>query len=815
MNNDHQQNYPFDYPEDESVDIKRYISLFFNNWYWFVGVLLIALGFAYGINRYSEKIYTVSSSLLIKDDQSSGMTSSISNVIPGGDIFRNQQNLLNEMGILRSYSLNYKVMEELPEFQVVYIGVGRRGIVETKMYKNTPFIIMYESVEDQPQGVGVGIKIISEDKLILSIDGEIGDTVVNFQEEMSFGNRFNKYGFDFVVEKRYLGVPVFNSEGSNYYWFHFIGKEALALQYKNKLSVAPIEEEASLVTLSVSGSNANQEADYLNKLMDVYLRYGLENKNQTADSTIKFIEGQISVIMDSLTIAERQLENFRQVNRFIDISSEGNYIQNRLERFETEKASLELQKEYYEYLKAYLESKTIDGAIISPSVMGITDQVLIRLVNEISDIVNQVADVGFNLNNEQGAYILMEQRLEQTKTKLKENVDNGMANLELSINEINRRIESVEKELANLPSTERQLINIQRNFDLNNTVYTYLLEKRSESEIARASNVSDNRIIDQAAWHSSSVIKPKKRQNILIAMVLGLLLPAVVLIVLDFLNDKILDKNDIEKRTTVPVIGYIGHSDMGNNLPVLDKPGSSLAESFRSVRTAIKYFVGENDKAVIAISSTISAEGKSFISANLAVIIAMLGKKVLLVGLDLRRPRLNRIFESKGNFGMSTFLSNNSDFSDIIQNTHIENLFIAQAGPIPPNPAELIESDRMGLFIEMAKERFDYIVFDTPPVGIVTDNLLLSKYVNVNLFVVRQRYSSRNTLDLIEQLRKQGQLKNMAILINDIKLTGYYGYGIRYSGYSYGYRYDYNYYGKGYYGKYGYGSKDSKGYYVD
>ena len=815
MNKIQPQNYFYDDSGDDTIDIKRYMSLFISNWYWFAGVLFMALSIAYLINRYSEKIYTVSSTLLIKDDQMGDMSSTLSNVIPGGDIFRSQQNLINEMGILRSYSLNYKVIDELPEFQVVYMGVGRRGIVETRMYKSAPFIIKYDAIETQPLGVGVGVRILNGNKFLLSIDSEIGGKAIEYSEEHSFGERFTEFGFDFTIDKRFDGATVIQENRSNNYWFYFTSREELAFQYKNKLSVAPIEQDASLVTLYVSGPNSNQEADYLNKLMDVYMRYGLENKNQTADSTIKFIDGQLDVIQDSLSISEKQLESFRHDNRFIDISSEANYIQGRLERLETEKASLELQSQYYKYLDEYLASKDMNGTIISPSVMGITDQVLIRLVGELSTSQRQLEEVGFNLNSEQDVYSLMKQQLDQTRSALEENVRNGQANLRISIADAENRISSVEEELANLPSTERQLVNIQRNFDLNNTVYTYLLEKRSEAEIARASNVSDNRIVDKAAWHSTSVIKPQRRRNMLFALLLGVMVPAIALIVLDFLNDKILDKKDIEKRTKVPVIGYISHNESDNYLPVVDKPGSSLSESFRSVRTAIKYYMSDNNPVVIAVSSTISSEGKSFISSNLAAIMAALGKKVLLVGLDLRKPRLGRIFMNDGDTGMSTFLSKNSEYEAIIQKSEIENLFIAPAGAIPPNPAELIESERMKTFIDWAKKEFDYIVFDTPPVGIVTDTLLIAPYVDVNLFIVRQRYSARNTLDLVEQLREQGQLKNMALVINDIKLSGYYGYGIRYGSYSYGYRYGYNYYGKGYYGKYGYGSKESKGYYND
>jgi len=330
-----------------------------------------------------------------------------------------------------------------------------------------------------------------------------------------------------------------------------------------------------------------------------------------------------------------------------------------------------------------------------------------------------------------------------------------------------------------------------------------------------ASNVSDNRIIDTASNYSSALIKPKTRINFLIAIILGFILPMVVIVLIDFFNDKVMDKKDIEGKTKVPVLGYISHSDSKNEIAVVEKPGSSLSESFRSVRTALKYFVKENEVAVIAVSSTISSEGKTFISINLAAITAMLGKKVLLIGLDLRRPRINKVFEFDDSPGMSTYLSGGCDYEDLIRKTQVNNLFYAPSGPVPPNPAELLETEQMKKFMERARKEFDYIIIDTPPVAIVTDTLLLAPYVDVNLFIVRQRYTSRNTLDMIEHLHNQGELKNMAIVINDISLTGYYGYGMRY-GYTsgYGYSYGYNYYNKGYYRRYGYSEK-GKGYYTE
>jgi len=799
----------YNLPEDDNLDIKRYISLFISNWYWFAIALFISMTLAYGINRYSEKVYTVSSTLLIKDDQLGNMNSNAASVIPGGDIFKSQQNLKNEMGILKSFSLNYRVMKELADFHVVYMGVGRREIVETSIYKSCPFRVVYDSLELESKGK-VGITIINEQKYKIEINGDI-----NFKDTLKFGERFSKYGFDFIIEPRNPQGTVYIEDGSNKYYFYFEDFGSLASRYRAKLSVAPIEKDASMVTLSVSGFVPEQEADYLNKLMDTYIRYGLDNKNQTADSTIKFINKQIEKVSQSLSVAEENLENFRLKNSFIDLSREGTIIQNRLEKFENEKTMFELQLQYYSYLSEYLNTKKTEGTIISPSAMGITDQVLIRLVNELSAFQNETEKMGFNISSDQPAAALINKQMEEAREALRENVRNGIAGLKLLIAESDRKISSVEVEINRLPSTERQLINIQRKFDLNNTVYTYLLEKGSESGIARASNVSDNRIIDTASQFSSVLIKPKTKMNLIVALILGLMLPMAIISLIDFFNDKVMDRSDIERKTKVPVIGYISHSESKNEIAVVEKPGSSLAESFRSIRTAIKYFVKENEMAVIAVSSTISSEGKTFISINLAAITAMLGKKVLLIGLDLRKPRINKVFEFSDSPGMSNYLSGNSKYDEIIKKTQINNLFYAPSGPIPPNPAELIETDQMKKFMERAKKEFDFIIIDTPPIAIVTDTLLLAPYVNVNLFIVRQRYTSRNTLNLIDQLNDQGELKGMAIVINDISLSGYYGYGMRY-GYSqgYGYYYGFNYYGSNYYGKHG-SSDEGKGYYTE
>jgi len=283
-----------------------------------------------------------------------------------------------------------------------------------------------------------------------------------------------------------------------------------------------------------------------------------------------------------------------------------------------------------------------------------------------------------------------------------------------------------------------------------------------------------------------------------------------LIVIFDLMNNKIIGRHDIERLTKAPIIGYISHSDYHVEDPVAEKPGSTLAESFRAVRTSLSFYTGQTKSPVIIISSPVSGEGKTFVSVNLATIISMMNRKVLIVGLDLRKPRVHTILKAGNGHGMSQYLSGSASFDEVIVPTSIENLWFAPSGPVPPNPAELIGSSKMAEFIALAKERFDTVIIDTPPVGIVTDALLLSQLADVTLFVVRQRYTSRGSVQLLDEIYRKGEMTNVSLVVNDISATGYYGYGLRY-GYSLGYGSRYydpgNYYSRG-------GGKSS-GYYTN
>lgn len=804
-------NFNYNYQSDQQVsednfDLKRYLSLFISNWYWFAISLLIAFSISYGINRWSEDIYTVSSSLLIRDDDNTALT----NIFPGSPAYKSPQNLRNEMGILKSYNLNYRVMNELPDFNVNYINVGKRGIAETRMYRNTPFKVKYGSLFNQNLGKKVEIKILSETAYKLMIDGK-----TDFEKEMVFGEPFRQMGFDFTVELRDKENFKYNPNSSNRYYFFFESNSSLANQYRSKLTITPSQEESSLIILSVTGFVPEKEADYLNKLMDTYLRFGLEYKNQTTDQTIDFIEEQIGKISDSLKIAEQDLESFKLSNQILDISNEGKIMQEKIEKLDFDRTELIVRDDYLDYLKDYLNAKLETEEIISPAVLGIADQQLVTLVNALAEKQQALRQFSVNIDKNTEVYRLNLKEVEIIRTSLSEYLAESKKLINASLADIEKNTEQVRSNFLKLPVVERQLINIQRNYNISNTVYTYLLEKKAEAGIARASNVSDHRKIDMAGPATSSRIKPKEKQNNLMAFIFGMGVPFLIIILIDLLNNKIIDRRDIEKYTKVPILGFISHNNLHSELPVVEKPGSTMSESFRSVRTNLKFFIKTKDNPVISVSSTITAEGKTFISANLASILALSGKKVLLVGLDLRKPRIHRLFNMRNDTGLTNYLIGQIKYEEVFKKTEVDNLWYATSGPVPPNPAELVESDAMHEFIERAKKDFDYVVIDTPPVAIVTDALLCASFTDFYIFVVRQRYSSKSTLELIDELRNNENLKSMGIVVNDISLSGYYGYGLRYGYYlGYGYSYGYNYYGNYADRMYGY-SGSSKNYYTE
>src|SRR6056297_1054304 len=635
---------------EESIDIKKYLFKFLANWYWFAIALGLTMSIAYMVNRYSEPTYSISSSIIVGDDEAEA--GSVSALISELGMRRRimRAEVVNEIAILKSYAMARKTIEDL-DFDITYIGVGRREIAESKYYQNTPFTVIPDSGHVQKKGYRVDVKILSNDHYLL----EINDSY-NIKEELKFGDTFTNDDFSFTIVRTDPENFTFDPDASNKYYFFFNDINSLAKQYRGKLQVETNDERGSVLTLSITGFVPEKMAAYLNKLAQMYIQSDLAEKNRQAQNTLEFIDEQLKVIVDSLNKAEQQLQKFRSDNQIFDLGQKGSLLMQDLNQLQKRKMEIELNNRYYEYIESYLASKTSSEPIVNPTSLNITNPSLENLVKEYNEKLSLLNRYRLYANEGTSNITMLRQELEMLKSSLKEQVRTGQNLNEINKQKLSQEIAAIEKEINRLPQNERSLVNIEREYKLNNELYTFLLEKRAEAGITKASNVSKNKVLDVAIAQNVQQQTPKRSQNYLIALVLGLGIPGGVILLFEFFNNKIEDKKDIERHTRIPVIGTIGHNASHHSIPVYIDPKGSLAESFRTLRTNLQFVLREKDQKVVMITSTVSGEGKTFAAVNLATIMAMGNRKVLLVGLDLRKPSLHRIFETPNETGLSTYL---------------------------------------------------------------------------------------------------------------------------------------------------------------
>lgn len=776
---------------EETLDLKKYFFLFLSNWYWIAFCVFSGIFVSYLVNRYSEQVYSISTSVLVEGTDSRRIGPNTQALMRELNIMRPQKKLENEIGMLKSYSFARRTIDELPDFLVTYVSVGRRGIAESKMYKRSPFTVELDPNFENKTGYPVNVSFINENEYRLEINDGMG-----VDQIMKFGQPFKNEYFSFTINLR-DAESYTRSKTIKKYYFTINSPHQLALSYRSKLSVDLIDKNGTILILSSSGYVAQQEVDYLNKLVEIYIRSGLEDKALIANNTILFIDEQLHQLNDSLRKAELILQNFRAGKGIIDLSIEGTAILERLEGLYTEKNIMNLQLEYFKYLEGYLKSKKSSKELVSPASIGMEDESLLETVRQHNKLQLERDALLLSVKPENIQVVRIEQSIASLTAQLYDKLEGMRAINAIRQKEVDRRINEQESSLRLLPVTERELINMERKFNVHEKFFTYLREKRIEAGIAKASNIADNKVIDTAMAEMAVPIKPNKKYNYLIGLMFGFLLPIGVIFIFDQLNNSIQDPSIITRKTRVPLIGTIGHNPYESFLPVFHYPRSSFSESFRALRTNLDFMLDVDDKKVILISSTISGEGKSFVASNLAISMALLGKKTALLGLDLRKPKIQTLFNIDNSRGISTYLIGRNSIDDIIFTSEVPNLYILPAGPIPPNPAELIAGKKLDDFFTVLKNNFDFIIVDSPPVAVVTDAVLIGRLCDITLFVLRHRYSSRNVLSLVEEISQSKSIKNMALLLNDFKKPRGYGYG-----YSYGYGYNYGYdgsNGEGYY----------------
>jgi len=790
MQNMNLPNHPNQFSDDEDgVDYKRIIFLLLDKWYWIAICIFVALMCAFFYNRYSRQVYSIDTSIIVPENNKNlDLQNMLEKSVIGGSA---DMSIGNEIELLKSYTLSRRVFEKLNWRTSWY---QKQLFTWSGLYLNETFIVSEDEKAANTEGLMLYVEPDGDDTYRISADGTV---LINNQEEDiafsgtgQFGKPFVNPYFHFTLYRKENGMPAEDREFS----FRFNSINDLTKAYLKKLKVEQTSKQNEVIRLSLEGIEPLREIHYLNQLISEYTDLKLEFQTETQKRSLEFINSQLGGISDSLNAAGTSVTDFRTKNQVLDISAEGQIVLTQLSDIEKERSQSRIQLDYFGNLLHYLGNTDSIKKMVMPSVVGIQDPSLNAIVMKLTDLYSQREVLSFSTHENNPTMILLNKEIGQITTQLRENLVNLIDNSKLTIENLKRRQDAISRQLNNLPGKEQKLINITRQYDLTNEIYTFLLQKRAETEIAMASTVSDIQVIDPARLEriEESGLSPKVYY--LLAFVLGLVLPGGVILITDSLNNTIHLQEDVEKLTSLTIIGNIIHSHSKNELVVVENPRAPITESFRSVRTNLQYMFSKNGHQVIGIHSIRPGEGKSFNSVNLACILAVNDKKVLLIGADMRKPRLHLMLNTLNDVGLSTFLISESSYEDVILKSGIDNLWVLPSGPIPPNPAELLERDSFRTLLERARKEFDYIVVDNAPASLVTDGLITSRLADLNIFILRYGVSRKDQLKFINDMASQGVMNHCALVINDIKL-GRFGYG-------YGYSYNYS-YGKGYYGENG------------
>ena len=787
-----------------SINIMELLYKMLEKWHLFLIAIVVAIIVCIFITKYSTPLYEAKTTLLIKNN--SNMMSNLSGNF--GFNFYNQDivNFQNEIGTIQSASMVKRTIKSLD----LYVDYFQKSSFKyDDIYKDSPFKIVLDFYNTQPTGIPIDIELIDKNKCLIAYEEQknvplydyLQDKILSEFKDVSTSRTIIRYGQWYIKDG--MKFKVILKEPNNWedelanikYRFKINDMDALANSF-NSTEIELINKESSIISIKFKNSNKHKATDFVNKLCEVYIDMTFEEKNHLNVATIDFVNSQINAISDSLAIAEARKEAFQQSNNTFNLTSDAEYLFEKANEFETKRAEETTKKAYYDYLTNYINQTDLNEGLVAPSTMGVDDPLLSKLVVSLTDLILEKQRLSTTLTPQSPKMKELLGQMETVRNQIKESLKNIQEVSQINENELNRQQNALQLEIDQLPTTHRNMINIERQFKYNDEIYNFLYTKRAEAEIAKNAALPDHKVIDKARF--ATKVYPRTATNFLLALIIGIAIPAAYILLRYFTKNTIDSKDDLEKLSTAPIIGFIPNFPADSNrLVVFDKPRSQISETFRSLRTNIKYILGnETDEGkIILITSSLPNDGKSLISVNVASIFAISGKKTLLIGYDLRKPSLHKIFGLNATHGLTSYMVGRYELDDVLQATEFNNFDVLVAGPVPPNPSELIDSDKNRALLKELKKRYDYIILDTPPVNLIADAQCLAKESDINLFVVRSEQTNKAAFKIsLAELIERNDVK-VHFVFNDIKTVAQkYGYGARYDKGYYGYGYGYGYF---------------------
>jgi capsular exopolysaccharide synthesis family protein len=773
----------------EENDLKKITELILRNYKLFIAGILVALVLAYLVNHFLIPVYKISSSVLIKEDTKQSGGSDANNYL-NSSLFRMNQNFQNELWVLKSSPVIEQTVKNL-DLSVNYFR--KKGFQYLDAYKNAPFHIVFKRNHVQPINVRFHISFMNKE--YFQLRAESGKTsfynfenneIIYKKDSWSFlkngkvGELIETSDLAFSVELDST-IKVLDKEEFRY-GFEFNDIPSLVTGFKNEFQFNSTDKLSTVVEISLKNESLIKGIDLVNELMRVSSMQNLDRKNHLATITIDYIERQLNEISDSLNQTENNLQRFRSSNQLLNINEQANSISSQYIDLQNQLAALAARKKYYDYVSGYLSKNDNFSNMIVPSSIGIPDPLLNSLMSELIAAQAQRSNL-INSNQEKNPLVQkLGIQIDNIKKTISENISAAGRTTGISIDEMNKRIKKTENEISRLPETQRQLGNIERKYRLNDAIYNYMLEKRAEAKITKASNLADEIIIEPATMVGFGPISPDKKLNYLIALFLGLAVPFGYLMIMSALNNKIETQDDIERLTDVPVLGKILHNKYKTSNVMFEFPKSNIAESYRALRTNLDFYVRGGQKKVIMVTSSMEGEGKSFIALNIAMSYAQLGRKTILLDFDMRKRKIIFDGSTEATEGLSSYLINHANLNDIIIKSPHENLDYIPAGVLPPNPTELMDLENTEKLILQLKNDYDYIVMDTTPLAQVTDAYLLINHAEVKVMVARYNYTIKKVFSLVMKDLKLKNIDHVCIVLNDNRINrDQYGYGYGYN----------------------------------
>ncbi|WP_281238829.1 polysaccharide biosynthesis tyrosine autokinase [Flavobacterium praedii] len=784
-----------------SFDFKGFLIKILSYWKWFLLSVFVALMIAYQVNIRKEKIYGVETLISVKEETNPLFTSSTNLVFNWGGASDQIQTISTT---LQSRSHNELVVDKL-QFYIDYLVQGEYNILDA--YGAVPFYVDIDKKQGQLVGNLIGVKFITENVYELRIPFEGTSASLIHYLDNSYTNTsvvegefVKKYKVGELVSLPFLNwkLRIKDSPGlykGNEYFVRFNDFDGTVSNYRN-VNVKSDDKGGSIITLGMQGANKARMVEYLNSTVKMLIKRQLDGKNQFATNTINFIDSTLIAMESQLKETGDELKSFRKDKNIYDVEEGGGAkFSDKVLNFDVEKDAINRKIQYYNSLKAYLKNSVDYSKLPAPSVAGIEDPNIVVNVSKLIALSTQRSEMAYAVKSEK-IFRDFDNQMEAVKNVLLENITTAKSSLQYDLATVESKINQTESKIKRLPDDQQELIKIKRKYDLSDNIYNTFLQKRSEADIVKAANLSDIHFIDPAKDIGGGLIGPKTGVNYVLALFLGLLLPLLIIVVMFFINNTIHNPEDIQKLTSIPLIGVVGINMDNINLAVFEKPKSALSESFRAIRSSLQFLYKKNNVAgakTLMITSSVSGEGKTFCSINIATVFALSEKKTVIVGLDLRKPKLFEEFNLQNTVGVVNYLIDQKSLDEIVNPTSIPFLDVILSGPIPPNPSELIMSDGMKELIEELKTKYDYIILDTPPVGLVADSLELSQYCDVTLYMVRQNFTKKEMITLLNNRVNRGELHNTSIILNGFENKAKYG-----GGYGYGYGYGNGNYSSGY-----------------